>query len=63
MKVSESKITELSIYFVMCKGKCCNIFWAGDCVALFVFLGNREFERKPLKICETVRNEQPTVRP
>ena len=48
--------------FFECRGECHNIFLTGDCVALFVFLGNCEFERKSLKICETVRNEEPTMR-
>ena len=31
--------------FFVCRGQCYNSFLSGDCVALFVFLGNYECER------------------
>ena len=46
VEVSGSKITELFFYFFVCRGQCYDIFLTGECVALFVFLGNCEFERK-----------------
>ena len=38
MEVSESNITELFIYLFVCR--MLRYFLAGDCVALFVYLGN-----------------------
>ena len=45
VEVSESKITELFIFFAY-KGQCYNIYLTGDCVAWFVFSANCKFERK-----------------
>ena len=50
LEVSESKIAKLFVYFFVCGGHCYNIFLTGDCVALFVFLGNGwVWEKIPLE--------------
>ena len=46
VEASESKITELFIYFFVCRGQWYDIFLTKDCVALLVFLENCESERK-----------------
>ena len=62
VEVSESKITELFIFMYAWDDSA--MVLTGDFVAWFVFLGNCEFERNPLKIWKTMRDEEPTtVRP
>ena len=46
VEASESKITELFIYFFVCRGQWYDIFLTKDCVALLVFSENCESERK-----------------
>ena len=50
------------MYFSVCRRQATIFFDKGLC-CMFVFLGIVNLREKPLKICKTVRNEEPAVRP
>ena len=48
--------------FFVCRGQCYNIFWQGIVLPCFFSQKIVSLRENSLKICKTVRNEEPTVR-